>query len=209
LSGVKFHLDTIGTLHSLNLFGRNTGAQVKMAVYNDNKGVPSDLIVNSNTVTVNPGLVSLPVFPTILFPGDYWIMALYDRDGRHTYTSFKNGSYVYYNLQSFNDSIPKSASEFSFFTNNTAAYFLEISCGVVDVLDADSESNVHIIRNPVISSIYLSHIPEDVRFFEIYDFLGIKRIEGNIEMEINIEFLSKGIYFLKLNNQPPLKFIKL
>lgn len=74
----------------------------------------------------------------------------------------------------------------------------------------DRNSILYLFPNPVTTFLSLSEIPDGSYSYEIFDILGFKRSDGKIEKEINVEFLSKGIYFLKLNNQvKPIKFVKL
>jgi ligand-binding sensor domain-containing protein len=81
--------------------------------------------------------------------------------------------------------------------------------GVKDILK-DENTNLLLYPNPVYTKFSLSQIPEGALSFEIFDILGIKRLEGKIENEINVEFLPSGIYFLKLNNlAKPIKFVKM
>lgn len=79
--------------------------------------------------------------------------------------------------------------------------------GVRDELILKSE--YQIFPNPVKDKFSLSDFSEGKIEFEIYDNLGIKRIEGKVFNQIYVEFLPSGIYFLKLNNNiKVIKFIK-
>ena len=61
LLGTKFTLSQEGTLNSINLIGNDTGVGVQMAVYDDNEGVPNNLIASSGLSTVGNGVTTLPV----------------------------------------------------------------------------------------------------------------------------------------------------
>lgn len=73
--------------------------------------------------------------------------------------------------------------------------------------------------NPTSVKLTLSNIPDGAMSFEIFDIFGVIVLstpsslsdatpqEGNYE--IDVSGLTSGIYFLKLNNQQPVKFIKL
>lgn len=63
--------------------------------------------------------------------------------------------------------------------------------------------------NPTSDKLTISEIPYGAFSYEIYDYLGLKVQLGALVKEIDISFLSVGVYFLKLNNYPPLKFIKI
>lgn len=61
LLGSKYTLSQEGTLNSINLIGNDTGVGVQMAVYDDNVGVPNNLIASSGLSTVGNGVTTLPV----------------------------------------------------------------------------------------------------------------------------------------------------
>ncbi|OGU58327.1 MAG: hypothetical protein A2X64_09925 [Ignavibacteria bacterium GWF2_33_9] len=71
------------------------------------------------------------------------------------------------------------------------------------------ENDFSVYPNPVKDKLSVSDFSEGKIEFEIYDMLGIKRIEGKVFNEIYVAFLPKGIYFLKLNNNNKvIKFVK-
>jgi len=132
LLGSSFELNEEGILHSVNLVGTNTGAQVQMAVFDDNNGVPNNLVASTGITTVGQGVVSLPVTPTQLAPGIYWVMAVYDVDGSHIYVdSDDTGHTIYYGDLNFGDPIPSTAAGFTSYSGSAFAYFLGIECGVL------------------------------------------------------------------------------
>ena len=130
LLGVSFTLSEPGVLNSINLVGNGTGANVQMAVYNDNAGVPNDLIVSSGVTTVGGGIVSLPVTATPLVPGNYWIMAIYETMGDHSNydPDANNNKDIYYDFLIFGDPIPANASGFTTYFGGDLLYFLDITC---------------------------------------------------------------------------------
>ncbi|HLW31858.1 MAG TPA: hypothetical protein VKX40_06330, partial [Aequorivita sp.] len=82
--GVKFTLSQVGVLHALNMIGNGNALFFQMAIYDDMGGVPNNLVTNTNISSVGTGIVSLPVAPVQLEPGDYWIMAIYEDEGNHS-----------------------------------------------------------------------------------------------------------------------------
>lgn len=74
-----------------------------------------------------------------------------------------------------------------------------------------------IFPNPTSDKLTLSQIPDGSVSYEIFDIFGGRVLsapslrdtpqEGNLE--IDVSKLLSGIYFLKLNNQPPVKFVKI
>ncbi|WP_052467058.1 T9SS type A sorting domain-containing protein [Psychroserpens damuponensis] len=132
LYGVKYTLFEEGTLNSINLIGTATNASVQMAVYDDNNGVPNNLVATSNIGIVNEGLVSLQTPSVLLSPGDYWVFANYDASGTHTLGTVETSGNTYYYSESiaFGDSMPSNASTFNNGTDYglTLLYFLDITC---------------------------------------------------------------------------------
>jgi hypothetical protein len=202
LLGVKFNLNNSGTLHSINLLGKNTGAQVQMAVYEDNNGTPGNLVVSSNTATIGNGIISLPTPATQLIAGDYWVMAVYDTDGDHTFlTDSAVGNVVYYNFLNFGNAIPNNASNFaSYSSNEDITYFLEISCNLTGVTSHEYTNEINIYPNPAAEYIQIKNI-KDVIKAEVFELNG-RSVINNLTLknneEINVRSLNKGIYVIKI-----------
>ena len=127
LLGIKFTVEEKSELLSLNLLGNNTGANVYMALYTDNNGVPADLVAVSErgVVDMQDEILSLAVTPTEIEAGDYWIMAVYDEDGTHTYiTTDRPDNQIYYKSLNYGDAPFENASDFTMYTGRTYSYFL-------------------------------------------------------------------------------------
>jgi hypothetical protein len=72
-----------------------------------------------------------------------------------------------------------------------------------------SEIEVNIYPNPVNETIYLSVELEKGANYVIYDYSGRKVSEGSIlNNSINVENMSKGLYFIKIFNSQPLSVCK-
>ncbi len=124
LLGVKFKLNSKGSLNSMNLIGNNTGAQVRMALYDDSSGVPNNLISSTAPGLVGTGIISLPVTSVQLDTGDYWVMAVYSAVGAHSYVDRgPNGNPVYYSSLIFSDPMPQNASSFAAYSGDRFTYF--------------------------------------------------------------------------------------
>lgn len=198
LLGVKFTLSDLGTLNSINMIGNGSGSNIQMAVYDDNAGVPNDLVISSGVTTVGTGVVTLPVTPTQLIPGDYWIMAVYQSSGNHSNVDFTiTGNVVYYTPLNFGDPIPNNASGFISYENQDFLYFLDITCvlGVNDTL----ENRVSVFPNPV-EDLLLLNVPMDVEITNstLYDISGKNTGIKLIGNSINTSSLEKGIYLLSI-----------
>ncbi len=198
LLGVKFTLTEEGTLNSINLIGNNSGSNVQMAVYDDNVGFPNDLVVYSGVTTVGAGVISLPVTATLMTPGDYWIMAVYEEGGDHSDVGQGiTGNVVYYSEHVFGDPIPTNASDFVSYTGQDFLYFLDITCtlGIEDSI----EELVSVYPNPVSNKLNIE-LPTTVEVIKsaLFDIIGNDTglsIENNSINTLNLE---KGIYILTI-----------
>ncbi|MGY8884834.1 MAG: hypothetical protein ACKVKI_04900, partial [Flavobacteriales bacterium] len=128
LLGVSYTLEEEGTINSINMIGNGGGSLVQMAVYNDLGGVPDDLIVFSEIAEVGNGMTVYPVTPTVIPPGDYWIMAVYEFQGDHSNVLQETGNPVYYTALPFGDPIPTNASDFLSYADRDFLYSLDITC---------------------------------------------------------------------------------
>ncbi len=213
LLGSKIQLNSSGTLYSLNLIGRNTGAQVQMALYDDNSGIPGNLIITSDTTivtTVGTGIVSLPVVPTQLAAGDYWIMAVYSIDGGHTY-SRDTTHQVYYIALNYGSTIPASAINFIGYTGSEFTYFMEVSCNTSDVKAIDAV-DFDLYPNPAEENITIN-FPENFSEtpYKIFNTVGQNVLKGKLTQSkntIDVSHLTGGVYFFETGNQKRARFLK-
>ena len=213
LAGTKHTLYEEGVLSSINLMGINTGAAVQMAVYGDNNGVPNNLVVASSIGVVTSGRVTFPVAQIVLPPGDYWIMAIYDTEGNHTYATSSNSlTSSYFTPISFGDPIPNNASDF--FGGALGVdyiYFLDIECGddTLSIIDDDLDNDIILYPNPSSDAITIAGLKQKEKY-TLFDSLG--RIIRNDyimnEESIHIQNLDAGLYFIKFESGSTLKFIK-
>ncbi len=213
LLGVHFTLSEVGVLHSLNMIGNETGANLKMAIYDDNGGVPNNLAASTGVSTVGAGVVSLPVTPVQLAAGDYWIMAIYDSNGsstNHSNTNISAGSnVVYYKELNFGDPIPNNASAFDSYTGQDFLYYAEISCGALSINDFQ-ENSISVSPNPASDYLRISNLKEST-MFKIYDLTGKKLFEKELDATnrtIDISNLAVGTYLLNYGANSVTRFVK-
>ncbi len=219
LGGVKFTLSQEGTLNSINLIGNDAGGVgVQMAVYDDNYGVPNNLIEFSSPGTVVNLINSFPVTLTLLPAGDYWIMAVYEFEGPHSYfTNEATGNDFYYQELTFGSDIPNNASDFLNTSDSDLLYFLDIDCGntlsifdnPLSVENFDLAEKISIYPNPASNFIRVSQLSKPEKY-QVYNTIGQKIIKGIISEneKIDIQNLANGIYFLKFENGSTIKFLK-
>ena len=90
-----------------------------------------------------------------------------------------------------------------------------------DITDVKNEeenlSGNPIFPNPTSDKLTLSQIPDGTVSYEIFDIFGVRILSTKSlwdtpqewNLEIDVSGLTPGVYFLKLNKQKPVKFIKL
>jgi len=96
------------TLTHLAYIGKAATAQVRLGLYTDSGGLPGSLIVQSAVHTVATGHQELPVTPTDLTPGDYWIMGVYDSPA--SIGQEDGNDLIAYWAHDFDQPLPASAS---------------------------------------------------------------------------------------------------
>ena len=198
LIGVAFTLEEEGTINSINSISLETSSLVQMAVYNDLTGVPDDLIVFSEIAEVVNGMNVYPVTPTVIPPGDYWIMAVYELaiDSR-----VKQGTdnTVYYTELPFGDPIPTNASGFISYVGQDFLFSLDITC-VLGTNDNTIEG-FSFYPNPATDAINLNST-ENIERVTIYNILGQKVIDQDINTtssQLNVSNLVTGAYLMQVS----------
>jgi len=201
LTGVKHTLSETGTLTSLNLIGNGTGALVQMALYKDNVTAPGNLIAVSAVGTVVNGLTSLSVSPTLLNPGDYWIMAIYETDGNSSNFNYAATGTVFYSTSHpFGEDLPQSGAQFYKLTGQDFLYFAGITCGTILSAQKNKDwiGSISLFPNPSSEFIKVSGLTA-TEAYTICNSLGHEISTGSTSANesIDIKHLADGFYFLK------------
>ncbi|WP_052467057.1 T9SS type A sorting domain-containing protein [Psychroserpens damuponensis] len=213
LLGNSYTLYEEGVLSSINLIGKNTGAAVQMVVYDDDGGAPNNLIVESSIGTVGEGRVTLPVDPIVLQPGTYWVMAIYDTPGDHTYgTESISANAISHFSYTFGNPAPNNASAFSTIPfGREYNYFLDIECGgdTLSTPEFGVENRIVLYPNPSSNFISISGLKQEMKF-TLHDQLGriIMNSTINNNESISVQHLNTGLYFVRFENGKTKKFIK-
>jgi hypothetical protein len=80
LLGSSIEVPEFMTITALALIGESATAHVKMGLYTDSHGNPDELVVGTDETAVPDGVLEIPVEPTPVTRGTYWLMAVYDTD---------------------------------------------------------------------------------------------------------------------------------
>lgn len=198
-----------GTLNSINIIGNNSGANFRMAVYDDNGGNPNNLIAESGIGVVGDGIISMPVTPTLLPPGVYWIAFIFSTLDDHSTASDTASDHItFYDSLPFGDPLPANWTSGLSYAGFDYLVFLEISC-TLGIEDNIAMNNLVIVPNPSSDFIEIVGLKES-EIYTTYNILGAKVIEGNIQPDerININNLPNGMYFIQLGNGQTIKLLK-
>ncbi|MFK7929722.1 MAG: MopE-related protein [Myxococcota bacterium] len=106
LLGNPIEVPSMMTLRSLGVEGRAAGPQVRMALYTDVGGNPSELIVETDSTALIVGPLELPADSVELQPGTYWIMGIYDDNASIGYASSSSDTPVHYISLPFSNEAP-------------------------------------------------------------------------------------------------------
>ena len=115
------------TLTALALIGKAATANVRMALYSDSGGAPDALIVETASTPVPVGVLEIPVTPTALPAGTYWIMAVYDTSASIGIlsTPHKKGKGLsLYQSMSFSSAMPDPFGTASLNLNQVFNYYI-------------------------------------------------------------------------------------
>jgi hypothetical protein len=180
-----------------------------MAVYDDNAGIPNNLIAETGIGVVGDGVISMPVTPTTLDPGVYWIAFIFDTPGDHsTLNDTAASNTTFYDSLPFGDPLPANWTSGLSYVGIDYLVYLEISCtpGIEDNSDINK---LVIVPNPSNDFIEIAGLKES-EVYTIYTILGAKVIEGSIQTgeRININFLRNGMYFIQLGNGQTANLLK-
>ena len=68
-------------LSHLCVIGKAVGANVVLGLYSSNAmGEPNQLVASTPATAMGMGAIEIPVAPTMLPPGQYWMFGVYDAD---------------------------------------------------------------------------------------------------------------------------------
>ncbi|CAM4082698.1 MULTISPECIES: T9SS type A sorting domain-containing protein [Flavobacterium] len=207
LSGVKCTIVEEGKLESINLIGKGTDAQVKMAIYDDKNGKPNQLIATTEVKSITNGILSFNMSSLTLKVGDYWIMAIYNQTGHHSYSNTQaTANEVFYTALDFDSELPENASQFQQYQGHSFAYFLEIK------EDEERVNNeIKVYPNPTADVVFISNDNAKNTKVAIYDWFGNKKksVQSTATtIQIPVQNLPKGNYIVVVNDEVSIQIIK-
>jgi hypothetical protein len=123
LLGSRIDVKTPMTVTDLALIGKASGPNVRMALYTDAKG-PDALVVEGPETAMVAGVLEMPVDPTPIDAGYYWIMAIYDSTASVGISYPGSGGYYKYQSMSYSDPMPDPFGAISTGENQIYNYYI-------------------------------------------------------------------------------------
>jgi hypothetical protein len=94
----------------LAVIAKAAGANVLLGLYRNSNGVPTTLVVGTQPTPLAPGRVEVPVPPTTVAAGRYWLMALYDADASVGMDTSVSTATAMYSFRDFAQGLPATVS---------------------------------------------------------------------------------------------------
>jgi hypothetical protein len=126
LLGSAVHVPLSATLTHLSVIAKSAGSRVVLALYSDSGGEPDQLVAATPATTMSVGANEIPVTPTLLSAGTYWIMGVYETDASIGFDETDTGAVVYYLYNPFADPLPASIEWPSLYLGHRFNYYLNV-----------------------------------------------------------------------------------
>jgi hypothetical protein len=113
-------------LTRLCVIAKSGGANVMLALYTDNAGWPDQLVAATPATPMTAGRMEIPVAPTSLAAGSYWIMGVYDVDASIGIDESDPQAPVRYIWQSFASPLPDPFGPSSPYSGQRFNYYVQV-----------------------------------------------------------------------------------
>ncbi|HWP65087.1 MAG TPA: hypothetical protein VNO26_04130 [Candidatus Limnocylindria bacterium] len=110
LLGSPVQVSTPITVTHLAVIAKAGGPRVLLGLYRNSGGVPTTLVVGTAPTQLVPGRVEMPVTPTPIAAGTYWLMAMYDGDASVGLDTSVPNAPAMYDFRDFAQGLPSSVS---------------------------------------------------------------------------------------------------
>ena len=108
LLGSKINVPSPMTVTHLAVIAKAGGANVMMGLYRASGGAPTTLVVGTAPTALVPGAMEIPVTPTALTAGNYFLMAMYDTDASVGIDVSDANASAMFAFQDFSAGLPSS-----------------------------------------------------------------------------------------------------
>ncbi|HET6992162.1 MAG TPA: T9SS type A sorting domain-containing protein [Bacteroidia bacterium] len=204
-----------GTLTDLCMY--NSGVSIvnmKMAVYDDNGGVPGNLVASTGSfaLTNTPGAMVVPVTPVNIIPGDYYLTGVIDASASPIAVDNTTSVTIFAMSLPFSSSFPATGTSFSTAPGNPVNIWMNITCstsGIQETVGAHSLSmnGYPVPAHDVYSMSFHSTTAMKV-VISLYNSNGQKVSEseepigaGESKIDLPLNGLAEGLYFLRITNE--------
>lgn len=214
--GLKVTVANQGTLASLEALNVAKSDQSQMALFKDNNGKVGDLIVKTEMKSLTNADGSIikytPATSNILIqPGDYWVVLELLREATaYPKKDLNDGSKRF--VSSLNEGqtllLPNFGQYFVDFADFDVPLGLNFNCTSLSVPE-NNMNTISLFPNPSSKTIFVKGLKKETNY-SIINANGQIVTSGKIDNSnsINIDSLPIGIYYVVLENQTKLKFIK-
>ena len=209
---IKVTAASAGTLTDICAWNAGLSTlNMKMAVYDDNSGVPGNLIAStaSFNVTSTSGVLTEPVTPVAIVPGNYYLVGIIDANGSPITIDNTTGATVFQMPLIFSNSFPPTGGSFSTTTGHPVNIWMKITCSTSGINEVIGSGNLIMdtYPNPVYDNYTLAlnaSMPMNLSIM-IYDANGQvvnkvdeKILAGETKVDLSLNGFAPGIYLLRV-----------
>jgi hypothetical protein len=108
LLGSQIQIPVAVTVTHLSVIAKAAGPRVLLGLYRNSGGMPTTLVVGTAPTVLSAGAVEIPVPPTPLTAGRYWLMALYESPASVGIDTSNASAVAMYDLRDFAAGLPSS-----------------------------------------------------------------------------------------------------
>jgi hypothetical protein len=124
LLGSAVQIPSAVTVTHLAVIAKAAGANVLLGLYRNAGGVPTTLVVGTAPTALAPGRIEIPVTPTALTAGTYWLMAMYDTDASVGIDTSVANAAAMYSFRDWSQGLPATVSAPSSLFGERYNYYL-------------------------------------------------------------------------------------
>jgi hypothetical protein len=111
LLGSPVQIPVAVTVTHLAVIAKAGGPSVLLGLYRQSGGVPTTLVVGTSPTPLAPGRLEIPVTPTTIAAGTYWLMAMYDTDASVGLDTSVANAQDAYAFRDFSQGLPATVSQ--------------------------------------------------------------------------------------------------
>jgi hypothetical protein len=113
-------------LTHLCVIAKSAGPNVELALYADANGAPGELVASTGPTPMSVGRMEIPVAPTALPPGMYWMMGVYDSDASIGIDQSDPNMPVRYTSQPFATPLPNPFGPANEYSGQRFNYYIKV-----------------------------------------------------------------------------------